>query len=236
MINVWLIAVVASLGGLAVFVGLWMEKIGDQDEYQNIDDLRKSKAKRKIGERLVRWGVFAEMLIGFVVASSDGWRAYKNNPLNQPIRSIFAHTEFQVLGKVNEEKWFSDSKGTIPEAPCSWLAQFELFRKNERNAIIFLEGEKRQAWANETCTWYDVNFNMPISVPLWNAEDKIAKQVEELDVLVITARFLPPNSEVLKGSASVTINGTIQKKYIIPSQKSDIHWNIFGVPDSDTMK
>ena len=98
MIKVLLISTVAALGGLAVFVGLWLEKIGDREEYQAIDDFRKSKIHRKIGERLVRWGVFAEMLLGFGVAALEGWEALNNNPLNQPVADISVSIVVNLAG------------------------------------------------------------------------------------------------------------------------------------------
>jgi hypothetical protein len=103
MIKVWLISLVASLGGVAVFVGLGMEKLAERekDGYQSVNDFKKSKSRRKVGERLVRWGVFAEMILGFFVALWDGWQTFSTASGNMPVSSISADADIFVAPAFN---------------------------------------------------------------------------------------------------------------------------------------
>jgi hypothetical protein len=52
-----LISVVAMLGGLMVFRGLWIEKNADKETFLNVEDFRASKLKSKRGWNILMWGI-----------------------------------------------------------------------------------------------------------------------------------------------------------------------------------
>ena len=96
---------IASVGGLVVFAGLWIEKDADEDKEKHLGKF--SSAKRLIKFRSnIGWWV---LIFGIGIEIADaGWTAHeirktevtaaKNNPLNQPIVSVIAHIEFLQFG------------------------------------------------------------------------------------------------------------------------------------------
>jgi hypothetical protein len=154
----------------------------------------------------------------------------KNAPQNRPIALIFAHAEFEVRGTVQELKWYS------PDGTPSRHMELDLYRKNERLSVIHLEAENPLRGDNGVDTWYWVDFHMGSTSPLWNTESKTVEQTKDLDLLTISANFFPVNSEIIKGTAAVTIN-LEKKEYIIPPQKTaNILGVIYGYAEPDKTK
>jgi hypothetical protein len=121
MIKVFLVALLASVGGAAVFWGLRLEKLSAKESYDNINDLKSSKTKAELGERFVRWGVFVEAILAFVIAIWGGIdvltteREVLNlNPLNAPARSAIAQANFDIIGPIAEIEMFSTNELKTP--------------------------------------------------------------------------------------------------------------------------
>jgi len=216
---------VASLGGLAVFVGLWMEKIGDQDEYKNIGDFKKSKLHLKVGERLVRWGVFSEILLGFFIASWDGWQEIKNNPLNQPIGDISARVLIEVNGtnfdEIDPKHHFSPNvewvsmmglvySGEQPTNTGTTLGAALLVSSSYAPMLSGAPAPNHRAYALRFETLFDLGSEMKAGA---------ASDIDRINLLKIAALFLPTNSEILGGKVTLVINSEIKKEYNIPPQK-----------------
>ncbi|HUD49658.1 MAG TPA: hypothetical protein VMR33_22720 [Candidatus Baltobacteraceae bacterium] len=77
MMKVFILAVVASVGGVIVARGLWLEDHGERDWFQNINDFRLAKTRAHRGLRWVFWGVILETALGFAIAVIEGTETIK---------------------------------------------------------------------------------------------------------------------------------------------------------------
>src|SRR6185436_364428 len=85
-----LVVIIAGLGGVIVFVGLWMEGPPDENSFRNIDEFRRHKIRSNLGWRVLLVGIFIEVLVAVGIAIKDGWEIHqinkktaKNDPRNQ---------------------------------------------------------------------------------------------------------------------------------------------------------
>lgn len=195
-----------------------MEKAGDLDSYKNIEDFKKSKATRKVGEGLVRWGVFAEIVLGFFVASWDGWQTFENSPFNQPISDIAATSVIELKGAELKE-----TDAYLHESP-SWYAMLFL-RDSNTNSVglnsgfLVSDGFKKMfaySTARGNNTLYSLRFHME-DVGMIGGNKK-ASDIKNVKLLIINAWFLPTNSAITWGRVTLIVNGEIQKSFTIPPQ------------------
>jgi len=101
VISATIIPFVASLGGVFVFWGLWLEGPPDPEEFSDIDAFRRHKVKSKKGWKILMVGIFLEIVVAFGLAVKEGWQARtttiqiaKNDPLNQPVNDIVVNANF----------------------------------------------------------------------------------------------------------------------------------------------
>ena len=227
MMTVWLISMLAALGGLAVFVGLWLEKKGNHDEYETIGVVRKKEQLRRAGERFVRWGVFAEMVLGFTIATWEGWKEFENNPLNQPVSIVSAILRITV-----------DAKNYDPKKPISldstWMAfgSFSLVAKEARSyphidfptqrvayygiAVRFEQSTLPNGEWNYIYNTNNYDFTTP-PISVTNALSQIFPLQTYID-------FVPKDREIVKGSVRIFING-FRKNFQITS--NDINGDFY---------
>lgn len=240
MINVWLIALVASLGGVAVFVGLCMEKTAERerDGYQTLKDFRKSESRKKIGERFVRWGVFAEVVLGFSVAAFEGWEALKNAPLNAPasvIRaiavidinqtnpyprldfSVLNNTYLELLGKnIYRDSYF----GLIPN---TFLREFVHKRNFGPHAPISYIGFAIEFEENPVPAFEPANFNDFVKPP----NPPVKEVLNEVKMMRLYLNFVPKTAQIIGGHVILQVNG-FPKYFTINKQGTDTNlsaWN-----------
>ena len=57
-----LTSLLASIGGVLVFCGLWMEKKAGKKEYLNVDDFRSQKLKAERGWQILMVGIGLEIV------------------------------------------------------------------------------------------------------------------------------------------------------------------------------
>ena len=215
MIAVWLISTLAALGGLTVFVGLCLEKRGsqDRDKYENVDVFRRSEHFRRVGERFVRWGVFAEMLIGFGIAAWGGWQELENNPLNRPIASVYAIARFEMRGTN-----FRTSLDPVKDRHFVTLSFAQSKKTKSEDWVVRLVCKSSEMLGDpNTRVWY-LEFGQDPWSPMGNltASDSVAT-ADNWDIVVLEALFLRKNAEILNGEVTVFINTTV-KHFPIPPQ------------------
>jgi hypothetical protein len=233
MITVWLVSTLAALGGLAVFVGLWFEKKGDQGEYEHIEAFRIAKCQRKIGERLVRWGVFAEMLLGFVIATWDGWQELKSSPFNQPVSDIAATAVIEIKG--SDIKEIDTQSQFFPTGSIHWKGMLSL-RDSNTNSTGLLPGflvcdefNKMFAFSTErgNNTQYSLRFHLEDTGIIGST--KKASEISRVKFVFINAFFLPTNSVVTWGRVSLIVNSEIQSSFtVMPQNHPSV--GFYGMP------
>lgn len=96
-VSMWGWPLAASIGGVIVLVGLWMEK-GVEKDSKNIGVFKRRKWMAKWGWRVLMFGIAAEVVLGFALACKDEIEEVKNDPLKRPITSISAIATFRIKG------------------------------------------------------------------------------------------------------------------------------------------
>jgi hypothetical protein len=84
----------ASFGGFVVVLGLALELLAEKKWFKNFRSMRFWNSAKTWGERLVIIGIIFEI-------ADAGWTEYeikKNDPMNQPVRSLSAILYFTVVG------------------------------------------------------------------------------------------------------------------------------------------
>jgi hypothetical protein len=61
----------ASIGGVFVFIGLWMERGIEKHWFSNIKDLKRQRCKESLGWKILMVGILIEIGIGFAIAVKD---------------------------------------------------------------------------------------------------------------------------------------------------------------------
>jgi hypothetical protein len=105
MTKVFLVSLLASLGGAAVAWGLFLESFAEKPKFSDVKDFRSSKQKAHSGQKWVFWGVVAEVVIAFALAAWEGSEMIDTNrrietaaPENQTIASVTAQVNLEVAG------------------------------------------------------------------------------------------------------------------------------------------
>jgi hypothetical protein len=96
-----IIPLVASVGGMIVFLGLWIEKEAEEEEIKPylsnfVGDNRFAKLKSKVGWRILMAGIIIEVITAAGLAGIDQIKEVKNNPWNGTISDISADMYFEI--------------------------------------------------------------------------------------------------------------------------------------------
>ena len=224
---------VAAIGGIFVFVGLWMEYVsGDEKRYENIDiaGFRKLKSKERRGEVWVMVGIIIEVAVAIGFAGKDDWHARQMekaialaDPLKQPVTDLSASVVVALEGTnlihlnpfvMRQNTWISLISTNIIVLPPDLdeirsLVAVDVWPKR----IIFANGNPAHGYV------IDFKFN-----PIWphiDHPETVSNAIQTMKVMRIYAGFIPQNSKIIEGSAKLIINGTIQVNFIIPPQGMD---------------
>jgi hypothetical protein len=146
--------VIAGSGGLLVLIGLFMETLPEIKEYKSLVWYRRSKCIKHWGEWLVIAGVFIEVVLSGFTAI-DEWQikqtAIKNDPFNQPLKSLNAVATLYFIPKVMvSNEWRNSIIPTGGWHSLTMTLSFILqpFYKSPRFAFIrALIGRHRGAFA-----------------------------------------------------------------------------------------
>lgn len=240
----WDWPLLASVGGIIVLAGLWMEYSAGKKWYRNLDDFRSQKSKEKWGEKIVMLGIILEIVIGFAVAAKDEHdikqakiTADKNNPLNQPVSDISAIIKVRLAGTnfIESPLWGSswvatltlcDLKDMISGKVIMGVSDIGLMEAgvNDISRIDY----SGQIQPSEEDHGYVFRFNsdpqygglVPF-LPVLKTTPQIVKYItDNVRFLVIDAKFIPHNAELLGGEAEILINGNVRLDFDILPQKA----------------
>jgi hypothetical protein len=233
----------ATAGGIAVFVGLILEKTA---EWLNERFLGGSEhPHKKLGE--VGWVI---LMLGIVIEISDAgstaielWQtklaAINNAPNNAIIGNIFANVIFEVRGTNAVDLDCSSSVLGDPGIVCSLAILDPKSRKDRYAFSSFLplraySFSRVNGGENRT---YSLQFIAPASMMEtmtsdWGLGRKYrAKNIFDVSALEMSFAFLPSNSEILSGSVNLVVNGSIQMNFHIPRQiDASLSWGFTNLP------
>ena len=225
----WVWPLLAAIGGLFVFVGLWMEK-GVERESLNINDFRWQKSKAKWGWRVLMFGIALEIIIGFMLSRKEEINEVKNNPRNQQIQSISAQAYFFVSGtnlaiplQSAYSGMYSFATTGLDSTELSGFTREVAQNSLTRRSAFALVASKLVVEPIETnVLLLKLDFEGS-PFPTSRRYSALAGELYTWDVLLLSVPFLGPNRE-LKGSVTsgeiiVRVNW-LSRTYKIPKQKS----------------
>ena len=185
----------ASIGGILVLFGLWMEKGAENDWFLNADDLRRQKLKAKWGWRFLMLGILVEIGTGAALAGYDvreniqtAQQIAKNDPLKKPIMSATAVITLSI-GETNDATpnthstmlIFGDKFGTPPTS--GWDIKrivFELLVDKNINSLKVLQCVSLQhadSIVKNGHVMYVISLNLELISSQKQAIDSMSKQV-----------------------------------------------------------
>lgn len=241
-----LIPLLAGIGGMVVFLGLWLEKEADEEKERKqpkdlIDEEKRIKRKSEIGWRILMIGIGAEIIIGVGFAVRDDWKMRqirnneaKNAPLNQLISDAVVSATVEVKGTPSVDSSIPSPDGSMVEL-CDNRKKVGAIEYSAGEYFSTL-GEFSYLYATEISRLslngnrgYVVKF-APFPPVLGSGfvvtyPPLVSDAVNNLHMLLIKASFIPEDAEVLGGSAYLVINGDIRMKFDILPQKT------FKLPD-----
>jgi hypothetical protein len=94
-----------------VSVGIWLENKSDKVWFSSLKDLICSKNAKKLGERLVLWGVVLETVVAGTMLGKEFWesdlinkRIAAQNPYNFPIESVSVNqVRIEIFGEDSDD-------------------------------------------------------------------------------------------------------------------------------------
>jgi hypothetical protein len=229
------VPLIASLGGMFVFLGLWVEKDAEKEErkYPSIFGraVRLVKLKSEIGWWILMAGIFVEIVVAIGFAVREGWVASKMadeiakmDPRKQPIFSMEANAVFFVRGTTS----FVQRLPSYDSAffGSGWL---HLVSSKTNRPQALLVGDKPDVGRIGADTRIALRFHMPAGSARMAAGWLTVEDADCWDrIWLDPAFFLQENSEVIRGWAWIRVNSTVEKEYHIPAQ-------IFRLMDSPTL-
>lgn len=211
----------AAIGGIVVLIGLVKEYKWEKDWYSDINDLRKSKLRRKGGEIWVIVGVALEVIIGIGFASHEWDEAKqtainikKNNPLKKPLAFLSASVTLRLLStNIQDSNW-------VFGTPMYSIDSMRLtFAKRPGAGIkADLICQKADRGANGHILMLSANFEMETFAPMkqWLASNTV-ESVGQWNVcdIDLTALCNDRNAILASGSIVLTAN-TTQYEFDLP--------------------
>src|SRR5208282_5658559 len=228
MIRVLVIAFLASVGGLAVFWGLALEKCSEKEQDSDVADLRSSKAKAKLGEKLVRWGVFAETVLAFILAISEGLNAIKtanviakSDPRNANISDMSATAILIVMGTGFNDPTNKDIHGRVATMTL-WNNDKEAAPVDSLNSDSFTRNDFSVLWGNPNSSnsrEYGVRFHS-FNFRAFNGLETPVKAIDDVRFARMDIYFLPHGSVIAAGGVDLVVNNT-HRLFQIDTNRSD---------------
>lgn len=219
-----MISIVAGIGGVLVFLGLWMEGKPNEKPLRNIDEYRKHKARAVRGWCILMVGIFVEIVVAVAFAAKDGWEikrikdnAAQNALENRPIADAYVDLQFTV--QETNTVQFKSVMGVaylyFCRFPNDGSINFPAFHAFDYRFVDYPRG---------TRTYY-LRLHPAHGIGVGSADQANwgfgfpASEIEKLDAVKLVLDFLPRHSEILEGMAVLVGNPGIRKKFPIPRMK-----------------
>ena len=217
----------ATIGGIAVFIGLLLEKFAEWVDERFLGGTYKPhKTLESIGWCVLMLGILIEIgVAGW--SANDAWEtkqaAIKNDPLNQPITSVTARAWLWVIStngldfvprKFPKNAFVTLKFGNAEHLNKSWPECILACKSAEHSNLT--NGWPETTWVLE----FDQN-SFPGPANEFELEPKSARYINGWDTVELDAIFLPKGTEIAVGSITVTVNSAVEKRFDIPSLKME---------------
>jgi hypothetical protein len=231
---------IASIGGVLVFWGLWVEGPPDDAGPGDSEAVTRNKRKARRGWKILVAGILVEIVVAAVFAAREAWQARqtsieisKNDPLNQPVSDVSASVVFHVRQPdVAEVRQVS-----VNNLQAGFMTFLVSDRTNSNSHVLANFNEFEQL----ECDREDMRFSQGFSSadarrflmfemkfrlrPIFGESDaqpdppvRVSDIVKYVDGLEIAATGVKNSVEVTGGHVELRIN-EVRKKFIILPQK-----------------
>lgn len=209
----------AMIGGIAVFVGLGVEKIADWMNERFLDGSYKPhKTLEEVGWCILMFGIFVEIAVAGWSAN-DAWQtrqiAINNYPLNQPVSDISANVVISLMGTQSSTSptWWGASEvadlvlidTNMPQSFAVLIAytfqRFDRVGIDETYGITFHE-DLRNLYGRGVAKW-----------------PTVAEIMSNVTTVATYTKFIPHDAQPYTGNVEFLINGGIHKHFQIHYQK-----------------
>ena len=232
--------VLATIGGILVFIGLIFEKLAEWMDERFLGEWSAHKKFGEVGWIILMIGIAIEIAdAGF--AANESWQtrqiAIKNAPANQLISDISATVQFRV----NKTDFVELPRyGDLTRAADLWLIEPPTAdvvaanggRFNGDTMWDLMAGTDLPILSTEHSISYseqkgEQKYFMQFRFDEVWAElglQKMKKRVNELNrvnVLRISVKYLPHDLEIIDGSVKLVVNDSVLKTFQIPRQKNN---------------
>jgi hypothetical protein len=231
----------ACFGGFIVLVGILMEVLSEKKWFKIINDFRRCESVKHWGEILLIIGVAIEVVVAGS-AAKDEWQtrqmAIKNAPENVPIKSFNLEASLMIFDPsrsddnpynklspqdVSDMATFG-SYCKLKKIDGSDFAVLECKKFTDSDVVVSLDGN-----SVSNTVLYSMSFGWPgtgVSAMLASEINNAEISTKTFDKKIKGIVFRVPGSgvrlKILSGSCVLTINGSIQRNFLIPAHLNEM--------------
>lgn len=218
----WLL-IIEVVFWLLLIIGLGMEFLGghrariiSEAENTRLNVLAGQLNDRASSNDLARLRLEKELLQLKQTSEQTRSNVFKIDPRKQEIVEVSAKVWFTTRGTNAYGAWSGD-KLTAFASSFDW-GKFPEVTTNIWKLVLTADNCERSFWTGGFPR-YDLNFHMQSLGRLWNLQGALVEDADEWDAICLGPMFLPFDSEILEGHATIVINGSFTKEIPIPPQR-----------------
>jgi hypothetical protein len=201
----------AAIGTAIVFIGLWMEHRNSGKDFSNVKEMRRFEWKAKWGWRILMLGIAVEVATAGTLAIREQINEARNNPLKQPVSQVYAILRFEIdATNYDPKKPIDLDKTSLSFGSFSFFAKEARWFEHVDNLATHHVKYYGVAIRFEQSVlpnfeWNDINSTNPYDFipPIVTVTDAISKTTS----LFAYVDFIPKNTDVIKCSTQIFING-----------------------------
>ena len=229
----------AMIGGIAVFIGLLLEKFAEWMDKRFLGGTHKPhKTLESIGWCILMFGIFIEVVVAGWSAN-DAWQtrqmAIKNDPRNAIVSDLTADVSIDLRGNNAEWPLYGSRRvadlwliGTNWHIGLSFLSNFATMESDSFVSDVWADSKSQETSKHyhlrfhtddmgvDESTKFFVKASPGVTVPMPTVRDII----DRVPALLIDAKFIPHDADVTGGAVIFHINGSIPKYFEIFPQKA----------------
>lgn len=237
---------VAGIGGILVFAGLWME--GPPKEGTFSDACAFKHAKR--GWNLLMLGIFVEIVVAMGFAANDGWQARQmqkqiaaNDPRNLPLAAVIAYVAIAYNTNTAETNVWEPVLSMMIRSNV--VPGLSLMSSTGESLELSSSTAEASTLGGVNGLIYIRRFDWDVRTREWDTElqeltGRMRKHTNEFrgsfadSVVGFSIGNLPfrHKTEITGGKVELFFNGTVLKKFLMPPQRiAGPPWEVLSDPN-----
>lgn len=210
----------ASIGGMVVFLGLWIEKEAEKEGKKHptkFGNLRRMTGlKSEIGWWILMFGIAIEIVTSFGLAATESWKSYTVEAEQRE----YAFEQSWLTNLTIEAQIECDAPATTDAARFAIsVPKVENSPQHSESVTLFLFGNPSVTNVSGNQTFM-FKFGTPGPVPTAQNEPIRLINMMQARINVIDLNFFPTNAKILNFRGSITANGRKVLRFFI--RKSEV--------------